>query len=225
MNKKTKELNRINNSLDKQVNAENKEIFTDMICYLLGANISGYHQELVRHDLTEMVLSAQQRGENIRAVIGEDYQAFCDDVIASLPPATRKQRIINFFDIVCWSLSILGAINIVISDETIAMIHNLFSGNQLNYQISVSIGSVISFGIIIAAAIVIVEIIMKNAFQIGKKKKNDRLKVFLIGCGLMAVFLLVEWLGRATLFTVNIFIACAVVLALYIAHKVLSQLA
>ena len=225
MNKKTKELNRMNNSLDKQVNAENKEIFTDMICYLRGANISGYHQELVRHDLTEMVLSAQLRGENIRTVIGEDYQEFCDDVIASLPPATLKQRIIDFFDIACWCLSILGAINIVISDETIAMIHNLFSGNQLNYQISVSIGSVISFGIIIAAAIFIVEIIVKNAFQIGKKKRNDRLKAFLVGGGLMAVFLLVAWLGRATLFTVNIFIACAVVLALYIAHKVLSQLA
>ena len=225
MNKKTKELNRINNSLDKQVNPENKEAFTDMICYLRGANISGYHQELVRHDLTEMVLSAQQRGENIRAVIGEDYQAFCDDVIASLPPATLKQRFIDFFDIVCWSLSILGAIKIVLANETIALIHNLISGNPLSYQISVSIGSVISIGIIITAAIVIVEIFMKNAFQIGKKKRNDRLKAFLIGGGLMAVFLLVAWLGRATLFTVHIFIACAVVLVLYISHKVLSQLA
>ena len=225
MNKKTKELNRMNNSLYKKVNPENKEAFTDMICYLRGANISGYHQELVRHDLTEMVLSAQQRGENIRAVIGEDYQAFCDDVIGSLPPATRKQRIIDFFDIACWCLSILGAINIVLANETIALIHNLFSGNPLSYDISVSIGSVISVGIVVAAAIVIVEIIVKNAFQIGKKKRNDRLKAFLIGGGLMAVFLLVAWLGRAALFTVNIFIACAVVLAFYIAHKVLSQLA
>jgi DNA-binding ferritin-like protein (Dps family) len=225
MNKKTKELNRMNNSLDKQVNPENKEAFTDMICYLRGANISGYHQELVRHDLTEMVLSAQQRGENIRAVIGEDYQAFCDDVIASLPPVTLKQRIIDFFDIVCWSLSILGAINIVMANETIALIHNLISGNPLNYYISVSIGSVISIGIIVAAASVMVEVFIKNAFQIGKKKRHDRRKAFLVGGGLMAVFLLVAWLGRATLFNVHIFIACAVVLVLYIAHKVLSQLA
>ncbi|MDW2797666.1 hypothetical protein RZO55_08780 [Clostridium boliviensis] len=225
MNKKTKVLNRMNNSLDKQVNPENKEAFTDMICYLRGANISGYHQELVRHDLTEMVLSAQQRGENIHAVIGEDYQAFCDDVIASLPPATLKQRIIDFLDIVCWSLSILGAINIVIANETISMIHNLISGNPLNYHISVSIGSAISIGIIVVEAIVIVEVYMKNAFQIGKKKKNDRLKAFFVGGGLMAVFLLITWLGRATLFTVNIFIALVVVAILYIAHKVLSHLA
>lgn len=225
MNKQTKELNRMNNSLHKQVNPENREALTDMICYLRGANISQYHQELVRNDLTEMVLSAQQRGENIRTVIGEDYQAFCDDVIASLPPATLKQRIIDFFDIVCWSLSILGTINIVMANETIALIHNLISGNPLDYHISVSFGSIISIGIIVAAAIFIVESVMKNPFQIGKNKISDPPKFFLVGSGLMAVFLFVAWLGKATLFTVNIFIACAAVLAFYIAHKVLSQLA
>lgn len=63
MNRKTKELNRSNNALDQQISPENREAFTDMICYLRGAKISAYHQELVRYDLTEMVLSAQQRGE------------------------------------------------------------------------------------------------------------------------------------------------------------------
>lgn len=96
MNRKTKELNRSNNALDQQISPENREAFTDMICYLRGAKISAYHQELVRYDLTEMVLSAQQRGEKIREVIGEDYKGFCDNVIASLPPETRRQRIIDF---------------------------------------------------------------------------------------------------------------------------------
>ncbi|WP_278276621.1 hypothetical protein [Anaerotignum neopropionicum] len=35
----------------------------------------------------------------------------------------------------------------------------------------------------------------------------------------MPVFLLIAWPGRAILFTVNIFMALAVVLALYIAHS------
>lgn len=38
MNKKTKELNRINNSLDKQVNPENKEAFTDKSLFRLEAS-------------------------------------------------------------------------------------------------------------------------------------------------------------------------------------------
>ena len=225
MNKKTKELNRLNNELDKRVSAESQEAFADMICYLRGANISEYHHETVRQDLLEMILSAQERGENIQSVVKGDYKAFCDDVIASLPPATLKQRIIDFFDIVCLCLSLLGVINMVMADATIPLIRNSIAGNPVNYNISVSLGSVISVGIIVVAAIVIVEVFMKNAFQIGKKKKNDRLKAFLVGGGLMAVFLLIAWLGRATLFTVNIFIALAVVAILYIAHKVLSHLA
>ncbi|WP_333887507.1 hypothetical protein [Clostridium sp.] len=224
MNKKAKKLNEINNALDKRISSENKEAFTDMICYLRGANISKYNQELVRQDLIEMVLSAQQRGENIHSVIGEDYQAFCDDVIASLPPETVKQKVIDFFDIICWCLSLLGVINIVFSNETIALIFNLVTRKPLSFYISFSLGSVICTGIIIATAFVIVEVIMKNSFQIGKAKKGDRLKVFLISGGLIAVFLLIAWFGRATLFTVNIFIACTVVLALYVAHRILANI-
>ncbi|MEA4966364.1 MAG: hypothetical protein VB055_11155 [Oscillospiraceae bacterium] len=222
MNQKTKELNRTNNSLDKQISSENKEAFTDMICYLRGANISEYNQEIVRQDLSEMVLSAQERGESIRTVIGADYKAFCDNVIASLPPKTAKQQVLGFLDIVCWCLSILGVINIVFAEETISLIRNLITGKPLRFLISVSLGGVVSAGIILVASIVIVTVIMKKSFQIGKRK--HRLNAFLIGAGLMAVFLLVAWLGRTTLFTVNFLIACAVVLAFYILHKILSQL-
>ncbi|BAK99120.1 hypothetical protein OBV_19220 [Oscillibacter valericigenes Sjm18-20] len=223
MNKKAKELNRINNSLDKQISSENKEAFTDMICYLRGANISAYDQEVVRQDLTEMVLSAQQRGETICSVIGEDYKAFCDNIIASLPPETARQKVIDFFDILCWALSILGAINIVMADETIHLIHDLITGRPLGFRIPISLGSVISAGFIIVAAIVIVEIFMKKSFEIGKRKQTDRLNAVLISSGFMVVLLLIAWFGRATLFTVNIFIACAAVLALYIIHKILAN--
>lgn len=98
MNKKTRELNRINNELDRQLNAENNKALTDIICYLRVANISACNQEIIRQDLLEMVLSAQERGENIQAVIGGDYKAFCDNVIASLPPQNRKEKItVNIF--------------------------------------------------------------------------------------------------------------------------------
>lgn len=64
MNSKTKKLNKQNNILDRQISKENQSIFTDMICYLRGSNISEYDIEVVRQDLTEMVLSAQKRGES-----------------------------------------------------------------------------------------------------------------------------------------------------------------
>lgn len=224
MNKQTKKLNRINNELDKQVSTENQEAFTDMVCYLRGANISVYHQEVIRQDLLEMILSAQKRGENIQTVIGEDYKVFCDDVIASLPPRNMKEKAIEFFDIICWCLCILGTINIVISNETITLIRNLIVGKPLNFEISFSIWSVISTGIIIAAAFVIVEVILRNSFKVGKKENVSRMKTFFIGAGCMVVFIFLAWIGKGTLFTVNIFIAGAVTLALYITHRILAKI-
>lgn len=219
MNKKAKELNRINNKLDKQISEENQQAFTDMICYIRGANISDYNQEVVRQDLTEMVLSAQKRGENISSVIGDDYKDFCDNVIANLPHKTQKQRVIEFFDIICLGLSILVTINIVTANETITLIRNLIKGNLLNYNISFSMGSIISNVIIIIISVAIFEYITKKSFQY----KITFLKSFATVLGFLLVFLMIAHFGKQTLFTTNIFIACGAVLVLYVIHKILDQ--
>lgn len=224
MNKQTKELNRINNELGKQVNTENQEAFTDIICYLRGANISEYNQEVIRQDLLEMVLSAQKRGENMQTVIGEDYKVFCDDIITNLPPRSIKEKVLEFFDTICWCLSILSAINIIFKDDTIALLCNFVTGKPLNYEMSISVGSVISAVIIFVASFIIVEVILKGSFKIGKKETVNKANVFFIGTGIMAVFLFIAWIGRATLFTVNIFAACVFTFILYIAHRILAKI-
>lgn len=223
MDKRTEELNRLNNELDKRVKEQNQEIFTDMVCYIRGADISEYDQEIVRQDLLEMILSAQERGEDIASVIGGDYKEFCDDVIASLTPKTTTQKIIDFFDIICWSISVLMVINIVISRETIDLIENIITGQPLNFDISVSVGELISGVVIIAVAVIVVECITRNPF---KKKHGTRsnLKAFLAGVTAVAVFAVIAWLGRNVLFTVNIFVTGTVAALLFIGHKILEKL-
>lgn len=162
MNKKTKKLNEQNNILDEKINKDNQKVFTDMICYLRGSNMTDYDIEVVRHDLTEMVLSAQQRGESIDAVIGNDYKEFCDEVIANIPSKTKLQKVVDYLDICCWGLSILFAIK-----KTIG---------------------------------------------------------FVVGAILMASFLLIAWLGKGTLFTVNFFVACILIVILFIGHKFLEKI-
>ncbi len=223
MNKQTKELYRINNELNKQVNDENNEALTAMICYLRGANISEYNQEIIRQDLLEMTLSAQKRGDGIQTVVGEDYKVFCDDIIFSIPPRSIKEKLLEFLDIVCYVLSFLGAINIIVSAETIVIIRNFIIGKPLNFNISFSLGSIISSCIVIVAVFIIVKVIIKNAFKIGKNKNANNIKLFFLGVGVMAVFKSIHWLGRATLFTVNIFVVCAVTIALYIVHWILDR--
>ncbi len=223
MGNKVKELQKQNNKLDKRINSENQEVFTDMICYIRGADISDYNQELVRRDLTEMMLSAQERGENIHHVIGGDFKEFCDNVIANIPPKTMKEKLLDSLDSLCVILSILGTINIVFSKELFVMLQGLSKAKPVNYNIDITIGTIISTIIILIASFGIVKIIMKHSFQ--KQSKNIRiLKGFLVGGGIMAVFLVIAKFGEAVIFSINIFLAIAAVIALFAGHKLLSKI-
>lgn len=70
----------------------------------------------------------------------------------------------------------------------------------------------------------------EKSFQIGKDKKGRKTKTFsiiasLIGLGITAGILAISiWLGRVTLFTINLWIACSIVLALYVVHKILDRI-
>lgn len=222
MSNRTKKLNAQNNLLDEQISEENREIFTNMICYLRGANISEIEVELVRQDLTEMVLSAQSRGENIESVFKGDYKQFCDEVIENLPPKSRKQKMIDTLDMSCWGLSILLVINIVMSEDTIAMVKALVKNTTVNWNISVSVGSMVSILFIIVLANVIVNQITKNAFS--KKIKHKKWLAFACGSGFMLSVFLITWIGRSTLFTINIFVAGVAALLMFTAHKVLENI-
>lgn len=226
MSNKLEELSAINNKLDKQINAENQPLFTDMICYIRSANISSLNQEMVRHDLSEMILSAQNRGENIRDVIGEDFKEFCDEVISNLPPKTLKEKWIERLDSICLCVSILGTINIVFSLDFINMVNNIISKQPLNYDIDVSVGMIVSIIVIISASVFIVDMITKNALK--QESNSNRLKRAVtggvIGVVLMAVFIITWKLGKQILFSVNIFLAIIVIVGFFIAHKVLSKI-
>lgn len=222
MTPKTRMLQKENNRLDEQILEENQEKFTDMICYLRGSDLTEYDVESVRHDLTEMVLAAQQRGEGIDAVIGEDYKEFCDSVIETLPKKTPKQKLVEKLDMICLCLSILFAINIVLSRDTIEMIKNAIIGGQVNLNIAISKWTALSFIIIIFLAYLIVNGIVKNALE---EKKVQRKGAWIVGTLVVLLLLMVfAWVGKGTLFTMNIFVACAVTVALFGLHKGLENI-
>lgn len=227
MNAKTKALNKINNEQDKKLNKENNLVMTDMVCYLRAANISEYNQETVRQDLLEMVLSAQERGEDIKTVIGEDYKTFCDEIIENLPKMSVRERIFSFIDIILLSASILMAINTVLSVETINIIRNLITGKPLNLNLSFTVGGLLSCCLVLVSAVLIVEAICKNAFKLDKFDRLNKfvrfVVIWLILVGIMAFFMLIAYFGRQTLFTLNIFIAAALAVFLYLAHKILNS--
>lgn len=218
MKKQTEKLNRLNNELEVQLSKENDVVFTNMICYLRVADLSEYDQELVRHDLLEMILSAQKRGETIQDIIGQDYKSFCDDIIANLPSQSTKEKNISMLSTIFLCLAILIVIRVVISQDFFVLIRDVFTGGTLNFQIAVSAGDLITGALIIIAAFATVRLIGKTSFQSLKTWK-----VFAWGAVWMTIFFFCHWVGREILFTMNLFTAVFLAAMFYLGYRVLTQ--
>lgn len=76
MKRNEKELRRENNLLEKQLSKENQAILTDIVVYLKSFDISEYRVEIVRQDITNMILEGERRNLRTEDVIGPDYKAF-----------------------------------------------------------------------------------------------------------------------------------------------------
>lgn len=128
----------------------------------------------------------------------------------------------KFTDMICLCLSILFAINIVLSRDTIEMIKNAIVGGQVNLNIAISKWTALSVVVILFVMNLIVNIIVKNALEEEKMQKRGAE----IAGVIVVTFLLfvLAWVGRGTLFTVNIFVACAVTVVLFGLHKGLENI-
>lgn len=114
MSKRTKELLRENNAWEKEnLSAENQHLMTNIVTYIRSAAISEYEQELVRRDVMAMLAAGEREGRSAEEVIGDDAQAFCDEVIAALPPRPAGERALDALRTgllafvvlaVCWSV-------------------------------------------------------------------------------------------------------------------------
>lgn len=53
----------------------------DIVCYLRSSDLCDYDIEIIRKEITGMALEAQLRNENFNVVVGDDYKAFCDELM------------------------------------------------------------------------------------------------------------------------------------------------
>ncbi|MFZ7132414.1 MAG: hypothetical protein ACOWWR_08665 [Eubacteriales bacterium] len=121
MNKITKALLKKNNERSKAIFDENQEIFTNMVVYLRGSDLTAYNQELVREDMIELIIDGQGRGDNIQKVMGGNYKEICDGIIGAMPSKTKKEKIMEFIGTSLNALWILGIIA-VIQNFTVSLI-------------------------------------------------------------------------------------------------------
>lgn len=216
MNRATKRLLAENNALEQGLNAENRALLTDLVVYLRAAPISEYQQELVRRDITHMMLDGERRGDAMQSVLGEDYCAFCDQVVAALPRRTARGRALEALGSVCFSLSLLGAIWL-----GFGLLENLLL-KQGGLFLPFTAGDALGAAAILAAAHGIVFFICR--FSLEKSERRTKILVFLTFL-VCLVCLTVSFFLKAVLFEVHALAALAGLAALFGLHKALEAIA
>ncbi len=215
MKPKTRQLLQENNRLEQDLSPENDRILTDIVVYLRAAPISEYQQELVRRDVTHMMLDGQRRGEDMRQVIGADYKAFCDQVLAEIPRQSLRDRALQASGNLCLYLSILGGIWLVFQ-----LLSNLLARSDL--RLPITVGDIVASAAILATATLVVFWICRFSLE-----ENDRREKILVALCLAAclILLTISFFLQTVLFEVHFVVALAGVAALFGLSKLLTAIA
>lgn len=164
MRRTTKLLLQENNRAEEALSAKGRELLTDIVVYLRGSRVSTWEQELVRRDITEMLLDAEARGDDAAAVIGPDPKEFCDEIIRALPPMPRWESLLCALRDGLLSAAVLIAIWLV--SEALKVLLGAGSWPEL----TLTLGQLLSGAGILLTAFGVVYWICRRSFTVGEKK-------------------------------------------------------
>ena len=219
MKKETKELLKKNNENEKNILEENDEIYTNMIVYLRGANISEYNQEKVREDLIAMILDGQERGDDIQKVIGENYKEICDEIIAEIPKKTVKENVMYALMLTLDIVWIVGVISVI---KTLII---MLAKNSKDMTFVFSLGDLISWGMIVFVAYLVVYYIWSTTFREKERETNKVLSfiiIWFICCIILCAIILPSLLIKETIFSVHIGVAALIFGTIFVISRIMS---
>ena len=219
MKKETKELLKKNNENEKQILEENDEIYTNMVVYLRGANISEYNQEKVREDLIAMIVDGQERGDDIQKVIGENYKEICDEIIAEIPKKTVKENVMYALMLTLDIVWIVGIISVI---KTLIFI---LAQNSKDMTFVFSLGDLISWGMIVFVAYLVVYYICSTTFREKERETNKVLSfiiIWFVCCIILCAIILPSLLIKVTIFSVHIGVAALIFGAIFAISRIMS---
>lgn len=212
MSREARMLRDENNKLEKQLDDKTNEILTDIVVYIRSANISDIDQENVRRDITQMLIDARGRGENADNVIGGDYKAFCDAIIAEIPKMSTKKRVMTAIRDTLPALGVLIGIWAVFS-----VIEQIINGATW-YVTPVSVTDILGGAAMLILATLIVVYITKNSFN-AKPAALVCLILLITAVVLCAALLL----PNRIIFSPNIAADAALVIVIFAAHKIIDN--
>lgn len=212
MSKRTKELLRENNAWEKKMlSKENQDVMTDIVVYLRSAPISEYEQELVRRDIAMMLAEGQVDGRSAEAVLGDDMQAFCDEVIAAMPKLKRGDHVLaSIHDLL---LGVLVLLAIWVADGVIASL----AGTPTLPYLPLTLGDALAGVLILAGAVALFHMISKGSFRM-----DNKLLYVVIFAVIFVSVILSRWLTQV-LVDVHLVAALAIGVAVYLVYKLLER--
>ena len=218
MNKKCKELLRKNNEREKELFKSNDEIYTAMIVYLRGSDMTMYNQELVREDLIHMIIDGQDRGDDIQKVMGGNYKEICDEIIDSMPKRTKAQKSKDILEETLSYTWIIGSITIaklIISD--------LILGDKLD-MLPLSVGDIINMLLLIFFANLIMRYMSISSFKNSKHNKViSSIKLWIICTLFIGIVVFTAYFLDTIIITIPLITAIIIVSAIFITQKLVSN--
>lgn len=214
MDKRTRKLLRENNKSEKVLPKEASELLTDIVVYLRSSNLSMYNQELVRRDITQMLIEGNERGEYSKDIIGEDYEAFCDAIISELPKPTPKEKRIAFFE-----QTFASSFVMLILWAVAYLIDLIGDFDKWNGRIEFSFNS---------ALYVICFLVLFEIFENKNKLVNSGITSLYINmfilCTVLLASMLFEAVSAKVLFSVHILVVVALIIILFAASTICENI-
>ncbi|MGT2933602.1 hypothetical protein [Streptococcus catagoni] len=182
---KVKALQKENSTLEKELDKVYSDDYSNMIVYMRGTKINGFHQEEIRNDLINLLLEGQKRGESLEDVFGQDKQAFIDDVIASAPTMTATENFLSQLSLVL-TLILNFSFIFIFGDLLTFFLEHLVKHNQVPLRMTITWLDLISMLVIIGVSIAIVKMIIKGTYILSDKVMRRR---FIFYC--LLIFILI----------------------------------
>lgn len=224
MDRETRELNRLNHETEALLDAEARQYLTDIVCWLRLKNVEDYQVEMIRNDVTDLLLQARKRNESPSEALG-DVETFCRAVLPGVRRKSAGQIAWEYLVSTLTALFVFSGITLVFSTGEKA-VWALRSGAAFHWRWDITGGNLASWLVLTGAVHLLLSWIMATPLA-GKPARQSRGKSFLLGAALMGASLALAWCSRAVFPGVAVSLPAAPAAAAYVivllAYQILSR--
>ncbi len=197
MDRKTAELNHLNNETDALLQGDYQRAITDIVCFLRLKNVDDYQVEVIRNDVTDLLLRSQEQGRSVEEALGGDIRGFCDTLLENAGKKSFGAAALENLQSALICLMVLTGLSFLASTVEKAVIC-LRTGTAFDWQWDITAGDVATWLVLSAAVFGILYIALSSP-STGKPTRRRKGEALAFGVGVTGGCLLLAWLSASYL--------------------------